>query len=348
MVKTVRPDSLSALTSRIFQACDTAPEDADRVAALLVAASVRGLDSHGVFRIPQYVGRIREGTIRPGATIEVVRETTVTALLDLNWNFGQLGALRATETAIDKARAHGMGCAVLRRSHHVGCIGLYTEMAARAGMIAMAAASGGSASGHWVAPWGGREGRIGTNPISCAAPTSGEPILFDVATSALSEGKVRLARDTGAQLPEFCLVDGAGKPSRDPADLYGPPAGAILPVGGDFGYKGYGFSLMAQMMSTLLSGATVERMGEESNNFWIMAIDIEAFIPADEFRRDMDAFIEYQKSSQATQGSSQVIIPGERDFAMQRQREAAGIPLPDEIWSQIEELTKELNVSTDG
>ena len=97
-----------------------------------------------------------------------------------------------------------------------------------------------------------------------------------------------------------------------------------------------------------VASRTVERMGEESNNFWITAIDIEAFIPADEFRRDMDAFIEYQKSSQAARGSSQVIIPGERDFAEQRQRETEGIPIPHEIWSQIQELATELNVSPDG
>ena len=347
-MKTVTPDSLRNLAARIFQACNTDPDDAERVASLLVAASVRGLDSHGIFRIPQYVANIREGTIKPGTEIEIVRETTVTALLDLNWNFGQLGALQATEMAIDKARAHGMGCAVLRRSHHVGCLGLYTEMAARAGMVSMAAASGGSSSGHWVAPWGGREGRIGTNPISCAAPTSAEPVLFDVATSAMSEGKVRLARDTGAQLPPDCLVDGDGKRSTNPADLYDLPAGAILPVGGDFGYKGYGFSMMAQALSTLLSGATAERMVEESNNLWIMAIDIEAFMPADEFRRDMDAFIEYQKSSAPAQGHSEVIMPGDRDFAEQRRRETDGIQIPDEVWSQIEELAKELQVSTAG
>ena len=241
-----------------------------------------------------------------------------------------------------------MGCSVLRRSHHVGCLALYTEMAAAAGTIAMAAASGASSSGHWVAPWGGREGRIGTNPLSCAAPTSGQPILFDVATSSVSEGKVRFARDTGARLPPYCLVDGNGEPSANPADLYTEPAGAILPVGANLAYKGYGFSVMAQTLSTLLAGATVARIGEESNNFWIAAIDIEAFLPIDEFRRDMDDFIAYQRSSQPASGHSQIIIPGERDFSEEERRKQEGIPLPDEIWRQIEHLSRELGVPIGG
>ena len=252
----------------------------------LVAANLKGLDSHGVLRIPQYVGNIRRSEIVPGAGIETVRETAATALLDLNWNFGQVGARTAAEMAVAKAGRQGLGSVALYRTQHVGCLSLYTEAVARrrewSGLRPAAAAS---PSGHWVAPWGGREGRIGTNPVSLAAPTTGRPILFDAATSAISEGKVRLSRDSGKSLPDTWLVDAAGRPSDDPNALYGSPGGAILPVGGTLAYKGFGFAMIAQILSTVLTGATAERMGGESNNFWILAIDIAAFTSPLAFRK---------------------------------------------------------------
>ena len=169
-MKTHQADRLRRLTSDIFTSCEVPSGDAGILADHLVGANLKGLDSHGVLRIPQYVGNIRKGEIVPGAGIETVRETATTALLDLNWNFGQIGARAATGMALEKAGSQGLGSVALYRTQHVGCLSLYTEAVAREGMVGLAACSGGSPSGHWVAPWGGREGRIGTNPISLAAP----------------------------------------------------------------------------------------------------------------------------------------------------------------------------------
>ncbi len=345
-MKTHQANRLRSLTSDIFTACDAPPEDAEVLARHLVAANLKGLDSHGVLRIPQYVGNIRRNEIVPGAGIETVRETAATCLLDLNWNFGQVGARTATGMAVAKARSQGLGSVALYRTQHVGCLSLYTEAVAREGMVGLAACSGGSPSGHWVAPWGGREGRIGTNPISLAAPTNGRPILFDAATSAVSEGKVRLSRDSGKSLPDAWLVDAAGRPSDDPNALYGSPGGAILPVGGALAYKGFGFAMIAQVLSTVLTGATAERMGGESNNFWILAVDVAAFTSPEDFRRELDEYAAYAKSAALAEGFERVLMPGELDCETEERRAAEGIPIADGVWSQIEAVAAELGVAT--
>ena len=338
-------DYLLDVTARIFASRGTPPADAELVAKMIVQSNVRGLDSHGIIRIPQYLKRIDEGRIVPSAKMTTATETNGTALLNANWNFGQLGAHRAATIAIEKARKLGVGCVGLHRCEHVGCLGLITEMVAQQDMIGLAMCSGATASGHWVAPWGGREGRTGTNPISFAAPTSGDPILVDVATSTVSEGKVRFLRDCGRKLPDQWVLNDRGEATNDPAALYGDPGGAILPLGGLLGYKGFGFSLIASTLSSFLLRAADHRMENESNNMWLLALDIGAFMQPDDFRKDLDGYIAYAKTSQPAAGHERVIMPGELDFAKQRECEAEGVPVPDEIWNQIEEVAESLDVS---
>ena len=344
-VKKYPIDYLRDITARIFAAHGTPSDDAQLLAKLIVQANVRGLDSHGIIRIPQYVKRIDEGRIVPGATMETLAETDSTALLNAHWNFGQLGAHRAVTLAVDKARVHGVGCIGLHGCDHVGCLGLFTEMAARENMVSLAMCSGAAPSGHWVAPWGGREGRVGTNPISFAAPTSGDPILVDVATSTVSEGKIRYTRDCGHKLPDKWVLDSDGKPTDDPSALYGDPGGAILPLGGLLGYKGFGFSMIAAVLSSLLMRAADHRMEEESNNLCFLAIDVKAFMSPDDFQKDLESYIAYVRSSKPADGSDRVVLPGDLDFAKQRASEKEGVPVADEIWNQIEEVASSLNVS---
>ena len=194
---------------------------------------------------------------------------------------------------------------------------------------------------HLAAP---RQGRIGTNPVALAAPTTGRPILVDMATSTISEGKVRLYRDTGRRLPDQWLVDAAGRPTDDPHALYDDPPGAILPVGGKLAYKGYAFALIAQVLSTILTGSSLRHLAEESNNFWILAIDISSFMPPEDFARDMDEMIAYNKSSAPADGADGIIMPGELDYAAMDKRLSEGIPVDDEIWQQIQDVAAELSV----
>ena len=240
-------EELMPFTQQVFEACGSPPPEAALVADHLVSSSLLGVDSHGVMRIPQYVRDVRGGTIQPGAPITVPKTDHATAVIDCGWNFGQVGATRAMEMAIDKARQYHAACVVTQRCGHAGRLGAYMEIAAREGFVALGVCNS-PRHGHFVLPWGGRQARLATNPMSFAIPTkSGDPILADFSTAAAPEGKIRVFRDQRRRLPEGWIVDAQGKPSTNPADFYGPPMGAILPFGRETGYRGFALSLLVEV-----------------------------------------------------------------------------------------------------
>jgi uncharacterized oxidoreductase len=348
MAHVVKAEYLEDLTAAIFQKHGAPPEDARIVARLLVEADLMGLHSHGTLRVPQYVADIRQGTIAPGAALRVVEQTPAAVLVDANWNFGQVGATRAAGLAVERARNLGLGCASLRRCRHVGRVGAYTEQAAAQGCVALAACST-AGEGHWVAPFGGRQGRLGTNPLAFAAPTGGTPVSMDFATSALPEGRVRFYRDTNQSLPPDSLLDKEGKPTLDPHDLYAPgrkPLGAILPFGGPQGYKGYSLALMAEILSALLGvPAWMEKDLEgHGNNVWLLAIDVERFMSAERFRAELGGLIDYIRSSAPAQGSKGILMPGQREFDLMEARRREGVPLEEGVWKQVKQTAEEAGV----
>lgn len=348
MDKILKAEELEALAAAIFQRHGTPEADARTVARLLVEADLMGLHSHGVLRVSQYVGDIRQGTVVPGARMEVKQQTPAAVLVDGQWNFGQVGASLAVELAVARAREFGLACASLRRCRHVGRVGAYTEMAAAQGCVALAGCST-AGEGHWVAPFGGREGRLGTNPLAFAAPTGGVPVSMDFATSALPEGRVRFYRDTGQPLPPDCLVDREGKPTLDPNALYAPgrkPLGAILPFGGFQGYKGFGLGLMAQILSSLIGSPAWMEEGLEAggNNVWLLAIEVGRFMEIEVFRAELEELIGYIRTSAPAQGSTRVLMPGQREFELMEQRQREGIPLAEGVWRQVAQAAAEVGV----
>ena len=272
-MKTIHHTALQALAQRVFKAAGVTQDDAAVVAEMLVEADLMGLPSHGVQRIPQYLEDMDLGAIVPGAAVLVERRSSTTALIDGQWNFGQLVARHAAEQAIAMAAHHGTGCVVVRGCRHIGRVGRYTEMCAAAGCVGLAMTAGGK-EGHWVAPFGGREGRLGTNPIAFAAPTGGDRISMDFSTPIAPEGKVRLLRDTGSKFAEPSLVDRHGRLSCDPSVLYaddGSRAGAILPFGGDQGYKSFGLGFMRAKFFMIRSqerSSSVTSSGNTERNVW--------------------------------------------------------------------------------
>ena len=258
----------------------------------------------------------------------------------------RLGPGRATELAVERARRFGVGSASLRRCRHVGRLGAYAEQAAQAQCVALVTCST-AGEGHWVAPFGGREGRLGTNPISFAAPTSNQPVVMDFSTAALPEGRVRLYRDTEQALPEGALVDRSGAPSTDPADLY--KAGAILPFGGDQGYKGFGLGFMAQIFSCLLGEPTWREEGLESNanTMWLLAVDAAAWGDGERFRAELDRMIAYVRSAAPALGSNGVLVPGEREFAAEARYRREGIPVEEGVWCQLVQVAQEADVEVE-
>lgn len=351
-MKTFTAKYLEDLAGTIFQRCGAPDVEAQTVAELLVKADLMGLPSHGILRIPQYVGDMDIGYIVPGAAMIVEHLKDTVIKVDGQWNYGQIGATRMTELAIEAAKKHGMACASLRRCRHVGRVGAYTEMAAQNDCIGLAVCST-AGEGHWVAPYGGRQGRLGTNPMSFAAPTGGHPIVMDFSTSSLPEGKVRLLRDTGEALPQDSLVDSQGRPSTDPGDLYddnGEPAGAILPFGGAQGYKGFGLGLMAQILGSILGEPLWREEGVESgsNNMWMMVVDIAASTPADLFGQELDAMVEYIRSAAPAVGDGGVLMPGQREFEAMERHLSQGVPIAAGVWDQIVQVAEKLQVEVEA
>jgi uncharacterized oxidoreductase len=335
------------LAATILDAAGSPPEESRYVAEVLVRANLAGHDSHGILRLPQYVEAIRAGALRPGAPVTVERETRATAVLEGNHGWGPIVARRAMQLAIEKARAVGTGTVAVRGSQHIGRVGEYPTLAAAENMIGLAFVNsyGGGAS---VAPWGGTQARFAPNPIAFAAPSGADwPVLVDLTTSVIPEGKARLAYIERRSVPAGCLIDATGNPTTDPAVLYASPPGALLPLGGIVGHKGTGLSLMSELLGGVLSGAGIAgpAVKGSGNGLCFQAINIADFLPLDEFLQTTQALITWIKSSQPAAGVGEVLVPGEPEHRSSQRRQREGLPVDDNLWQTISRLAASLGVS---
>lgn len=348
---TFTADKLRKFSIDIFEGVGVPYTEAEIVSDHLVDASLAGLDSHGVLRIPQYVNAIQvERKIVPGAKLEIVRDTTSGLLINGNFGFGQVIAHQAMELAIQKARETATSAVSVYNCFHTGRLGSYTAMAADEGLIGMMMVNAGGC-GQWVAPFGGIAKRIGTNPISIGVPTgTGDPIVVDFATSTAPEGKIRALHNKGAEVPEGLIIDHQGQPATNTADFYGPPAGALLPLGGALGYKGFGLGLIVDIMAGGISGIGCCRPGvpqePDSDGVFMIAIDIGQFTPLEEFYPRVTQLIEHVKSSPPVPGFSEVLVPGEPESRQKKHRTEHGIAIDNTTWSQIQEIADGLGVAS--
>jgi uncharacterized oxidoreductase len=336
--------TLTGLSTRIFISIGAPPDEAQLVAQELVRADLMGVHSHGVMRLPEYVQSSETGDVKPGAKITIAQETPTTAVVDCGRNFGQVGAHQALQVAIAKAKQSSVGCVVTRNCHHAGRVGSYAEAAARQDMICLATVTV-RRKGHFVTPWGGTQGRLGTNPVAYGIPTEGLPMVTDFATSVIPEGAVRVALEAGKSLPVFAAVDATGKPIVDPALFYGPPIGALLPFGGNVGYKGYAVALLAEILGGALAGSRVEDETRSSNGVWILVLDPAAFLPIADFKRLTTGLVAYMKSSPPAEGE-QVLVPGEREFLRLAESDGS-VAISDSTWVQIQDTAEKLGVQLD-
>ncbi len=341
---TVDSQVLCAWTQQIFVACGTPPAQARIVGDHLVENNLRGVDSHGIMRIPQYVQAVRDGTIRPGAAVALERETANTAVVDCGWNFGMVGGMRAIETAVAKAKAHTLGMVVTRCCSHAGRLGAYVEWAARQGMIALGFCSS-PRHGHFVVPWGGREGRLATNPLAFSIPNGDQPLVADFSTSQVPEGRIRLYKSRNLPLEDGWIMDADGRPSTSPDHFYGPPPGAILPFGGRMGYRGYALGLLVEIMATTLAGedSTSERAG---NGLAFIALDTAAFVQRGLYYELLQQLATYVKSSRPVDPEKPVLLPGELERNIRQERQANGIPIDDATWRQVVQTARDLGCET--
>ena len=329
----VRADELVAFAGELLGGLGTPPAAAQAVAESLVESDLVGHDSHGVRRLLPYSDFVRTGQVDPAAEPQIVERSGATAVVDGNRCFGQLAARLATHTVAELAREHGAGAAVVRRAGHVGRLGEYTAALTERELVAIAMCN----ADPTVAPHGGRERRLGTNPLSLAVPR-GEgrpPIVMDCATSAVAEGKLQMALARGDQAPPGAVLDSEGRPTTDPSDFY--EGGALLPFGA---HKGYGLSVLIELLGGLLSGAGISSLPDydESNGMLIVALEIGRFGDPATFRERAEAFCALLAGTEPAEGSSGVLVPGEPEAKTGAERRSDGIPVPAAIWRALGEL----------
>lgn len=334
---------MEALARAVFSAAGAAPAEAEQMAGSLVAASLAGCDSHGVMRIPEYVELIRQGVIRPGAEMEVVHETASLAVIDGHWGFGQVTAAAAMRLAMEKARATGLGGVAVRGCNHLGRAGEFALMAAAEGMMGMVMVNSPQTGALGMAPFGGREGRLAPNVLCFAMPRRGnQPFLLDMTCSVIPEGKLRLLRNRGEPLPPDAAVDGRGQPTTDPAAVYGPPLGALLPLGGKAGHKGFGLALVCDILAGALggSGTSQSRSDHAGNGAFMLALDVSQMGGEEAFAQELEGLAARVKNCPTLPGFEEILFPGELEARTEEKRRKEGIPIDVETWRQIAEAAQ--------
>ncbi|MFN8638485.1 MAG: Ldh family oxidoreductase [Dehalococcoidia bacterium] len=335
----VSPPELLDYVERILVAAGAPDQDAAIVAAHLVEANLKGHDSHGVVRVPEHVEAVRSGIVQADGHFTVEKQSASTALIDGGWGFGQVVARRATRMAIEMARATGVGVVSGRRVAHVGRLGAYAEQAVEAGKIGLVASSG----SPLMAAHGGTTPRLSTNPIAIGVPTAdeGSPFVLDMATSVVAAGNVRLAQRLDARIPEGWLVDASGAPTTDPAAL---SAGALLPLGGAQGYKGFGLALAIEALASLLGGSAPSGPDSPPDvGLFVLVFDPDHFAGRASLGASMSTLIEWVKQPPYQPGVSEILVPGERAQRSMEER-ALAIPLDASTWAALSEAATSLGV----
>jgi hydroxycarboxylate dehydrogenase B len=339
---TIDATRLETTGARIFAAMGAPETDAAWIATLLVRANLRGHDSHGVIRIPHYWDGVKKGWVNPKSPVTITADTPVTARLDGGRGFGQVVARQGMDLAIAKARACGLSAVALGNTSHVGRLADYAEMAAAQGLVGMLWVN--AVHGLNVAPWGGAERRLGTNPHAVGVPGRGGPaMLLDFATSVVAEGKLKVKRNRKQQAPPGWFIDAGGRPATDPERFYADPPGALLPAGE---HKGYGLSLAVEILGGILSGSGPAGPGSGplQNGTLMICVDVERFVPAAEFHAQVSALFDWVRSAPLAPGATEILVPGEPEARLEAERRREGIPVEDETWAQIEAVARELKV----
>lgn len=342
---TVPAPRLVTIASALLRASGASKEEAEAVAVGCVNANLAGHDSHGIIAVPTYIDRVKVGHIVPGAPFTIVQESPCTTVVDGNWGFGFHVNAKAMQLTIDKAKKSNVAACTVFRQSHVGRLAAYPLMAAREGMIGLATADSGR-SPKAVAPFGGREARLGTNPISIAVPSDLDaPFYLDMATSAVAAGKVMLAAARGKPIPEGWLVDTDGKPCTDPTRL--KQGAALLPLGGTEGYKGSGLAAMVEVLCGLLTGLGfgVEPTGRHNDGCFMAVFNVAAFRPLEQFKKEVGEFARYLKDTPPAVGSPGVFYPGEVEYIREQERAKAGIDVEDATWNKLRQLATEYGLA---
>jgi ureidoglycolate dehydrogenase (NAD+) len=337
---TLSESSLRDFVARLFMARGMSAPSAGAVARVLVWADLRGGDTHGVSRTAHYFGMIDKGAMKPGAEPRLRVDFGALASFDAEGAAGPVAMLKALDEAQTRARAHGIGMALVGGATHAGAMGCYAEAAAREGFAAIVIAAG----PPLMAFHGARIPSVSTAPMAIAVPGGPDGvILLDMASSRISNGALKHAKRDGKPLPEGSALDAQGRETTDPAQ-----AEVLLPVGGP---KGAGFALMVECLTSLLAGAPIlsRMLGEgkkgHGQNATIILINIARLRPQQDFVADLDTLAEIVKHLPQAEGAPELRLPGERGARLASQRLRAGVPVAPKIWAELVELAKTYNVA---
>jgi len=349
---------IEQFTIDVFSALGVPETEARICATVLLASDLRGIDSHGIGRLKYYYDRITAGVQLTETHITTIQESETTALLDGGHGMGHVVAHRAMRLAIEKARQHGLGCVAVRNSTHFGIAGFYPLMAAAEGMMGFTVTNARPA----MAPTFGTEPMLGTNPIAFAAPSDlPYPFCFDAATPITQRGKIEVLERAEKPVPAGWVIDDAGQPLTDAHAIlqrFGDATAALLPLGGAGeelgGHKGYGLGTMVEILSASLSGGAFMKdlLGFAPDGsrrpymlgHFFLAIDIEHFIPLDLSRRITGQIMRNLQQSRLAVGQERIYVAGEKEYEMERERRALGIPVNANLQRELQFMRDALDI----
>jgi LDH2 family malate/lactate/ureidoglycolate dehydrogenase len=344
---------LKQFAAEVLERSGVSRAHAEVVADVLVAADLRGIESHGVARLDSYyVGRIRSGHLNPQPTYTVVRETPTSIVYDADNGLGHPVSKMAMESVIAKAYEHGCAFGAVRNSNHYGIAGYYAMMALDHDMIGMSSTN----SVKYAAATFGREVVLGTNPLAFAVPAGNEPaFVLDFATTTVPKGKLEVFKRKQKKLEPGWAIDSHGDMTYDPDEAL---RGALLPLGGfgteGGGHKGYGLGLLADILCGVLSGGAfgptlpfADETKEGAISHWFGAFRIDAFRDVAEFKADMDAELRYFKESSAARGAQRIQVAGEPELMKTAYHREYGIPIHSKVWDSLQRLSGELSIPFD-
>jgi uncharacterized oxidoreductase len=334
---------LTRFVERVFVAAGCSAREAEQIARGLVQANLFGHDSHGVQMAPLYVANLKHGLVRAGQELRIVADHGAIVGLDGQKGFGQAIGEQAMRVAVDRASA--LGCCVLGLSntHHLGRIGQWAEQCAEAGFASVHFVN--VLSTPLVAPWGGADARLATNPFCVGVPNRPQPVILDYATSKIALGKVRVAQDSGRRMPPDMLLDAVGRPTDDPAVMFQEPIGALLPFGQ---HKGYALAVMCELLGGALSGGSVQhqhpRPSPMINNMLSLVFAPDKLVSRDVFAGQLQRLGAWLRASPQQPDASGIHLPGEPERIIARERERHGIPLPRRTREALSVCARDLGI----
>ena len=342
----VAPAKLVDLVEKVYRAFGVPSDQAAVAATLMIESDLAGQDGHGIFRLPQYVERLKVGGINVKPDIKVDDTGASTALVHGDNAFGHLVVKTAADLAIDKAKRTGVGWVGTRHSNHAGAASVYASMPLKHDMIGIYIPVG---NANLVPPWGGTEKLLSTNPISIAIPAGdGAPVILDMATTVTAFGKIKVAAQEGSEMPVGWMIDREGNPLTDPNRA---GEGFLLPIGG---YKGYGLSLILGLLAGTLNGAAFGKDVVDTNNDSktptntgqaMIAVSVASFGDPAGFREQVEAVRRDFKASPRMPGVAEIFLPGEQSWAKRKDRTANGVPVPASLAAKLREIAAENSVA---